>query len=332
MKIGILVVYLFGDKLQPIFDIHLSRIRAHTKTPFRIYAAGHKLTPAQRLHAEASPEIVFPDFDMPASALNSGARVEHSYCLGQLADFAVADGCTHLICMHMDSFPIADGWEDAFISPIERSEAAVTSIVPNGYSAGLCWSSEFHKRHHPPMLVEASVQDGEEFREFLSDFPSYDHVETGLGVIFEAYRRGLGWKRIGTDEDRKIYGGILFHMVGATLRTLVEAQPVRDTLFTRLLWPVVGKSTRLLPTSAGRIVRRAFVDPEKPSRDGSMTTKSKENEALIADPDGYLADLAARYRGEVTETKGDPTPSTPAENKNQGRVAAAGTEYAELSG
>lgn len=301
MKLGIIIVYVFEDAMQPMFDLHIDRIRAHTRRPFRIYAAGHKLPPAQRAHVEGVPEIYLPNMNLPLEVLNRGTRVEHSFCLAQLADIAIEDSCTHIISMHLDSFPLEDGWVEAFISPIDKGEVVVTSIVPNGYSAGLCWRRDFHLERRPPMLVSESEREGLEFRRFVEEFPNYDHVETGLGVIFTAWQRGLGWRRIGTDEDRKIYGGILFHMVGATFRTLVDVQPIKDSLAARILWPFAKRIIRLLPKGAGRRIRSLFVDHDKMTRDGSVRSKAAENAALMADPDSYLAELRLRYHGEVLE-------------------------------
>ena len=39
-------------------------------------------------------------------------------------------------------------------------------------------------------------------------------LKTGLGYIYRAWCEGLPWIKIETDENRKIYGGLLFHMVG----------------------------------------------------------------------------------------------------------------------
>ncbi|AZQ67626.1 hypothetical protein EF888_11075 [Silicimonas algicola] len=298
MKLGIIVVYVFGDEMQPMFDVHIDRIRSHTRTPFRIFAAAHKLPPAQRAHVNAVQEISLPHLNVPEEVLSKGTRAEHSHCLAQLADIAFEDGCTHVISMHLDSFPLKDGWEDAFIVPIESGEAVVTSIVPNGYSAGLCWRRDFHLEHRPPMLVKQSDRAGSEFQSFVEEHPKYDYVETGLGVIYTAWRLGLGWRRIGTDEERKIYGGILFHMVGATFRTLVDVQPIRDTPAARILWPIAHHIVRLLPKRAGQRVRSLFVDFDRTTRDGSPRSKAAENAALMADPDSYLAELRRRYRGE----------------------------------
>ncbi len=303
LRLGIIVVYVFEQAMQPMFDLHLSRLRRHTRLPFRIYGAGHKLPAEQWQHVSSAPEIILPNLNIPRQYLEDGVRTEHAYCLARLAEYAFADGCTHVIAMHLDSFPIRDGWEDGFLAPIEDGTSAVVSIVPNGYSAGLCWSKKFKDLYQPPMLIDAETRVTSEFANFVAEFPSFDHIETGLGVIFTAYRNGLGWTRIGTDDDRKIYGGLVFHMVGATHKTFIDVQPVRNTFATQLIWSLVGPLARRLPRRIGRAIRGAFIDKDRADRDGSLNSKAAENAALMADPHTYLRDLVQRYSGEIVPTR-----------------------------
>lgn len=291
-RFGILVVYVFDETLRPLFDIHLDHIRRHTSSEFKIYAAGHKLSVKEYDYVAGNPEIsVF----RPSVPREYGVRDEHSFCLRHLADQAFADGCEHVICMHLDSFPIVDDWEVDFLEPIEAGEADVVSIVPNGYSAGLCWGRKFDEEFAPGMLVSDDDRSGDAFLGFTTEFPDFDHVETGLGIIFAAYSRGLRWKRIGTDSARKIYGGILFHVVGATWRTWVDVAPIKKTFLARISWPVVRRLSRILPGNLRRNVRRLFIDYDKTSRDGSFNSKMAENLALIEDTDGYIAEQLRRY-------------------------------------
>ena len=85
----------------------------------------------------------------------------------------------------------------------------------------------------PPMLVPESDREGADFARFVAEFPAFDHVETGLGIIFAAWRSELGWRRVPTDAERKIYGGVLFHVVGATFRTWVDVAPLKRTALAR---------------------------------------------------------------------------------------------------
>lgn len=292
-KIGILVVYVFDETLQPLFDIHLDRIRRHTTCKYQIYAAGHKLAKRQLEHVSRNSDVKLFRFDVPKEY---GARDEHSFCLRRLADEAFSDGCKYVICMHLDSFPIIDNWQSSFTGPIKCGKASVVSIVPNGYSAGLCWGKGLETHFAPDMLVNDEDRAGELFQRFVTEFPDFDHVETGLGVIFTAYKNVLGWERIGTNRERKIYGGLLFHVVGATWRTWLESAPIKKTALSRLSWPAVRRLIRLFPTKFGRRIRKFYIDYDHTTRDGSLNSKMLENIALIANPNGYVEMELLHYR------------------------------------
>lgn len=293
-RIGILVVYVFDDKMQELFDIHLERIRRHTASDFKIYAAGHKLPPAQFEHVDAAETVELFRPDVPKG---SSIRDEHSFCLRDLADSAFSDGCDHVICLHLDSFPLQDRWEEAFVGPIQRGEAAVTSIIPNGYSAGLCWSRQFDREFAPPMLVSDEDRGSEAFDRFMKEFPEFDHVETGLGIIFAAFKNGLPWKRIGTDSERKVYGGLLFHLVGGTYRTSVDHTPIRNTGLAPYLWPLVRRAIRPLSPRRQRRMRELFINTDRMTREGTFASKRAETRALMSDPESYIEMQIKQYEG-----------------------------------
>lgn len=292
-KIGLLVVYVFDDTLQPLFDIHLNRIQRFTTSEYKIYAAGHKLAEKQFDYVSKNPDIQLFKLDVPKEY---GVRDEHSFCLRNLADAAYADGCEHVICMHLDSFPVVKDWQKEFVGPIERGEASVVSIVPNGYSAGLCWGKEFDEQLTPGMLVSTEDRTSEVFEKFVTEFPDFDHIETGLGIIFTAYQNALTWKRIGTDQQKKIYGGLLFHLVGATWRTWIDAAPVKKSFLSKATWPIVKRIIRRLPVKQRRSVKSMYIDFDRVSRDGSFNSKMAENVALMTDPDGYVEKLLNDYK------------------------------------
>ena len=292
MKVGLLAVYIFDDRTRALFDIHLERIRRHTHADFHIYGAGHKLADAQFDHVAGNDDITLLTPEVPS---HYGVREEHSHCLRLLADHAFADGCDHVICMHLDSFPVCDSWLERFRGPIVRGEADVVSIVPNGYSAGLCWSRALDQELSPPMLVPACERETERFARFTAEFPDFDHVETGLGILYTTWREGRTWRRIGTDAARKIYGGVLFHVVGATFRTWVDCAPIKRTLLARSTWPLMEQAIKILPRSARRAVRMTYIDTDKVTRDGSFHSKAAENAALMNDPDGYVGKFLVEY-------------------------------------
>jgi len=292
-RIAFLVVYVFDDNTRPLFDIHLERLRRHTSVEFRIFAAAHKLTPKHQEYIQANPEIEIVDCKVP---VEYHVRLEHSHCLTTLAKYAMSQDFTHCMCLHLDSFPVADRWLETLLEQLS-SGASLAVVVPNGYSAGLLFSRQYFEQYGPDMLISNEERETHTFKQFTKTFPNFDHIETGLGYIYRAWSQGLPWLQIGTDENRKIYGGLLFHMVGATFRTWGDVTPIRKEPIYAITWRLVSPLIRRLPTRQRHILRSLFVDRDKMSRDGSVSSKKEEIAHLIKDPNLYLATQLANFRG-----------------------------------
>lgn len=292
MHLAILVVYVFDDARLPLFDYHLARLRRHTDVPFRIFAAAHKVTGAARQRLEAIPEITVVDCAPPVPM---GVRDEHSHCLDRLAAHAMQGPYTHFASLHLDSFPVRDGWAKALAGA--ATDPDLSAIVPNGYSAGLFWTRAFYERLAPTMLVTAAERQTAQFQAFKATYPAYDHVETGLGYIYTAWREGVPWRAVTTDGDRKIYEGVLFHLVAGTWRTWSETLPIRRDPVTRLVWPVVRRVCQPMPRHTRARVREWFADKDRVFRDGSVNQKRAELAALVRDPEGFVAACQRAYRG-----------------------------------
>ncbi|HAC63201.1 MAG TPA: hypothetical protein DCF68_06580 [Cyanothece sp. UBA12306] len=292
-RIAFLVVYVFDENTRPLFDIHLEKLRCHTSVEFRIFAAAHKLTPEHQNYVLANPEIELVDCEVPSGY---HVRLEHSHCLNTLAKYAMSKNFTHCMSLHLDSFPVKDRWLEILVERLNCG-AKLAVVVPNGYSAGLLFTRQYFEKYKPNMLISDGERETETFKKFIKTFPHFDHVETGLGYIYRAWCEGLPWLQIETDENRKIYGGLLFHMVGATFRTWVDVTPLRKERIYVVTWQLISPLVRRLPMRSRHTVRNLFVDHHKISRDGSVLTKKEEIATLISDPDFYLASHLANFRG-----------------------------------
>lgn len=295
-RVAFLVVYVFDDNTRGLFDIHLERLRRHTSIEFRIFAAAHKLTPDLQQYVLANPEIEIVDCKVPADEYN--VRIEHSHCLNTLAKYAMSQNFTHCVCLHLDSFPVADGWLKKLLEQLDGG-AKLAVVVPNGYSAGLLFTRQYFEEYKPNMLVSDEERETDAFDNFTKSFPNFDHVETGLGYIYRAWSEGLPWIQIGTDENRKIYGGLLFHMVGATYRTWGDVTPIRKEPIYAITWRLVRPLVGRLPIRQRHALRRLFVDKDEMTRDGSVRSKKEEIAHLIKDPDFYIASQFADFHGSL---------------------------------
>ena len=294
LRVVFLVVYVFDDNTRPLFDIHLERLRRHTSVKFRIFAAAHKLSQENQKYVLANPEIEIIDCKVPAKY---SVRQEHSHCLMALANYAMSGDFTHCMSLHLDSFPVVDGWLETLLEQLRDGGLAV--VVPNGYSAGLLFSKLYFEKHQPNMLVSDSERETDAFKNFVEAFPNFDHVETGLGFIYRAWSKGLPWIKLETDENRKIYGGLLFHMVGATYRTWSDVTPIRSEPIYAVTWQLIRPLVRQLPTRQRHKIRGLFVDRDKMTRDGSVRSKKEEIACLIKDSDLYINSQLANFKGSL---------------------------------
>ena len=298
-RVAFLVVYVFDDNTRPLFDIHLQRLKRHTSIEFRIFAAAHKLSHENLKYVLANPEIEIVDCKVPAEY---SVRLEHSHCLMTLAEYAMSQNFTHCMSLHLDSFPVADGWLEKLLERLER-DAELAVVVPNGYSAGLLFSRLYFEKYQPYMLISDEERETDAFNSFIEAFPDLDQVETGLGYIYRAWCEGLPWIEIETDNNRKIYGGLLFHMVGATYRTWSDVTPIRSEPIYTITWQLIKPVVRRLPTRQRHKVRELFVDRDKMTRDGSVRSKKEEIAHLIKDPDFYIDSQLANFYGARSRQK-----------------------------
>lgn len=291
-RVAFLVVYVFDDNTRPLFDIHLERLRRHTSIEFRIFAAAHKLSQENRKYVLANPEIEIVDCKVPAEY---SVRLEHSHCLMKLANHAMSQNFTHCMSLHLDSFPVADGWLNKLLKQLDRG-GWLAVVVPNGYSAGLLFSRLYFEKYQPNMLVSDAERETKAFDNFIKAFPNLDRVETGLGYIYRAWCEGLPWIKLETDDNRKVYGGLLFHMVGATYRTWSDVTPIRSEPIYALTWQLIKPLVRQLPTRQRHKVRGLFIDRDKMTRDGSVRSKKEEIAHLISDPEFYIDRQLANFQ------------------------------------
>ena len=298
-RVAFLVVYVFDDNTRPLFDIHLARLRRHTSIDFRIFAAAHKLSRENQKYVLANSEIEIVECEVPPEY---SVRLEHSHCLMKLAKHAMFQNFTHCMSLHLDSFPVADDWLETLLEQLDGG-AKLAVVVPNGYSAGLIFSRQYFEQYQPSMLISSEERETDTFNNFVEAFPNIDHVETGLGYIYRAWCEGLPWIKLETDDNRKIYGGLLFHMVGATYRTWIDVAPIRSEPIYAITWQLVKPLVRQLPTRQRHGIRGLFIDRDKMTRDGSVRSKKEEIADLINDPDTYLASHLTNFQGTLLGRK-----------------------------
>ena len=211
MKLGILVVYLFGARTAPLLDIHLSRIERYTRVPYTIYASANRLAPEFRERLTLHPRIRI--CDIPDTDLRG--MLEHSYYLDHLARIAIEDGVTHAVTLHLDSFPIRQGWAEELAGRL--SERCVLATIDSVNTACLFFHRDFYCRYHPNFLVTEEECTSPLYPKFLTAHCLVHH--SGTGYAYRAYQHGLLWNYLpltptyGAAQIGDVFGGMIFHLV-----------------------------------------------------------------------------------------------------------------------
>lgn len=235
MRIGIIVVYMFNEANTELFNIHLKRIQKHTKNSYKIYSSINKLPTNCKKILDTYPNIkqyIFPDLEM------NNAAYEHAYLLGELVKKAVLDGVDYCFCLHLDSFPVKDFWDEEIINKIEQEKLAFVS-TQNFDSSCIAFSSKYYETYKPEFLL--SIQDTkvpicidfiekhvprlfDEF-DFNTNYSKDKKIGyTGVGFGYSAYKNHLNWhflkrnsKGSGLlDSYQQLFGNMIFHLGGAT--------------------------------------------------------------------------------------------------------------------
>ena len=305
MKLGIAVVYMVLETDDVLLDLHLRSIERHTEVPFTIYAATNRLAPEMKERLASEPFV--ERCSIPATDLR-GSR-ENAYYLERLISAAIEDGATHVVTLHVDSFPLRTGWATD-LAAIVAGDCAFAAIVRDEerdrkpMTACLFFSRTFHDRYRPRLLLEPEAQRSAMGRKYAAGLVNPD--ESGAGYGFLAAVERLAWfplRRSNVAEDHyyfgSVHGDLVFHLgaAGHALRTFPGAK--EHTRWLRLRQRAASR----LPRTAKRLLRAAAPDRLLfPEATAHQQAYASVREALLADPDGYLEFLRTGRRVDGRDT------------------------------
>ena len=279
MRLAAVVVYMVAKENDRLLDLHLERIEKHTYAPYTIYGSVNRLLPQFRRKLESYPRARV--FEFPPTEHRSAH--EHSYYLERLVRIAIDEGATHVVTMHVDSFPVRDGWDAECASRLTEDCPVVT--LEDEFTACLFFSREFYLGQSPRFLPSDEELESREFKEYLRVHAKYPH--SGIGYLHAASASGRYAEL--TTPGNQLYDDLVFHFRGVLRDRVTPAAAGATHPVASRLSGSLHRLRRRLPRRLGWSLMRSFA--RGPIKGIEKRAKSAELERLLADFDEYLAEL-----------------------------------------
>jgi hypothetical protein len=294
MNLGILVVYLVDEENEALLDLHLRQIESCTTVPYTLYAAVNRL-PAQFIGKLQHHSHIKICECLPTDLRG---KKEHSFYLECLVREAIQDTVTHIVTLHVDSFPIRRGWIEDLTQRLSPSCPLVT--LNRMSTACLLFPRDFYVHYCPRFLLSEADRSSDQFKLFCEQWNPIDHSGTGYG--FKAFCEGFSMSYLkegntnAQDTFGIIYEDLMFHLVGAAGIGLSQERKNKTTprSLNALLLSHLRRVHRPLNASMKRLVklilpaslRRAL--SEKVYSEVTAGRLYKEaREELLSDPEAY---------------------------------------------
>lgn len=285
MKLGIVVVYLVGEDDKELLDLHLKQILKHTSAPFTIYAGANRLQPKFQLRLQRNPEIKL----CPLISTDQRDAAENSFYLEQLVKIAIDDGTTHIVTLHVDSFPIRDGW----VEELSRKACgkAFATIDRGPYTSCLFFTRDFYLDHQPHFLLSDAEHSSEAYKKFSRQHLHVLH--SGTGYLYRAFVDGLTWCTLNetnlNDAFGVVYDGSIFHLHGnARLSDIPPQSMLNKPRVARMLRKTRVLARAVVPWRTRRVLWDNFGDSLSSLDKPAMAIAKKK---MLENPDAYFGQV-----------------------------------------
>lgn len=300
-KLGIAVVYLISERNERLLDIHLERIERHTKADYRIYGSAVRLLPQFLPKLENHPKLTVCPCEPYVETGEQLRRYEHSWYLEQLVRFAFDDGCSHVMILHVDSFPVRDGWAQELAAKLSRT-CVMAGIVRDKerdhkpMSAGILLDRRFYIEHSPRLLLTEAELASPEYARYKAEVPH--SKDSGAGYGFAVHRLGLTFVPLlqSSAGDKyshhgSLYEDMIFHLNAAMQMENSPDVAYRAHTFKRnAIRRTLGATAKLLlpANTREKLLAKLPLHLAKPERHHQRMSFEAQRELLLSDPDAYI--------------------------------------------
>jgi hypothetical protein len=282
-----------------LLDLHLTYIEKYTDVPYTIYGSINRLLPQFRQKLAQHPQVRI--CDCPETDKRGAA--EHAFYLELLTKYAIDDGASHIITMHVDSFPVRHHWAEDLAAKL--SPSCVFATIENINTACLFFTREFYIQYHPAFTLTPKEHASSQYRQYQKKYNANSH--SGIGYGFKAYTEGLSFyylrESTKSDDAGKIYDDIIFHLIGAIHFSewkAVNIQILGKAGFVKMVEKITLAAKSIIPKRQREWLRKIFRLPidyfiDRPRGSLEKAKLRNRTKELFADPEAYLQRLRSSH-------------------------------------
>jgi hypothetical protein len=282
-----------------LLDLHLAYIDKYTDVPYKIYGSVNRLLPQFGQKLAQHPRVKICD----CPETNKRGAAEHAFYLELLTKYAIEDGVSHIVTMHVDSFPIRPHWAQNLAAKLSSSCAFAT--IDNINTACLFFSRDFYLGYHPTFTLSPKEQTSSQYWQYQKKYNANSH--SGIGYGFKAYTEGLSFyylrESTKSDDAGKIYDDIIFHLIGAIHFSewkAVNIQILGKAGFVKMVEKITLAAKSIIPKRQREWLRKIFRLPidyfiDRPRGSLEKAKLRNRTKELFADPEAYLQRLRSSH-------------------------------------
>lgn len=295
MKLGIVVVYMINAENEKLLELHLSQIEKYTEVPYTIYGSANRSTPEIRERLQRHSKVRICE----CLSTDLDYIEEHAYYLELLTNYAIQDGASHIVTMHVDSFPIRLHWVEELA--VKLSSSCAFATIKNEETACLFFAREFYIKYHPTFILSPKEYASSQYWQYEKEYRTNRH--SGIGYGFKAYMEGLSWYYLKdstkSEDGGKIYDDMIFHLVNTfSLGNYNDEniQILKKASYVKIVEKVKLMAGLILSRHQRKLLRKIFSLPihyfiDRPSIQWLAAKNIDRKKELLADPEIYIQSL-----------------------------------------